>query len=93
MADLSPVITFRIKLQPDLTGTLHPARHQSDQDNAISEMNAFTSRITTWLPDLVRANHVWVDQDTVVVKGQAAKYIMDTYTTGTRPLLEVVSIA
>jgi len=73
-----PTITFRVKLTPDLIGLLHPARHQNDQDRAVTDMNTFTSSISTWLPDIVRANIIAKHDDTFSCQGQNAVYIKNT---------------
>lgn len=87
-----PTITFRVKLTPDLIGLSHPARNQNNQDQAIIDQNTFTASISTWIPDLARANYVKHDGDTFSVSGQNATYIKNTYATGANAILEVVSI-
>lgn len=89
-----PIITFRLNLDSDLITLLHPARHQTNQDTAQAEAAQFNKLHTSFLPGKLRAENIEHNSDgtyTFVAYGLAAKYYVDTYTTGTRPLLTVVS--
>lgn len=76
---------------------LHPDRHQSDQDNAVSEQANRKNTRSTWIPgQLVGENRALTHGDTFTAYGEKAVYIRDMYASGyataaDRTFLEVVS--
>lgn len=99
-----PIITFRLKLDrrmtedvgpvtnPNNTAVLHPDRHDNDQDRGYQHEVQHNALRSTFVPGfLAGENIVKNDNDTFTAYGQKAKYLLDTYTTGANPILEVVS--
>lgn len=89
-----PIVVFQLNLNSDLISYLHPARHQTDQDVAQSEAAQFNNLHTSYLPGKLGAENIERRSDgtyTFTAYGLQAKYYIDTYTTGTHPLLTVVS--
>ena len=48
--------------------------------------------ISSWMPGLLRGNYVLKDGNTLVAYGLQGRYLYDNYTTGTDPLLILVSV-
>src|ERR1700742_4061832 len=89
-----PIITFRLNLDSDLITLLHPARHQTDQDRAQAEATQFNKLHTSYLPGKLRNENIEHNSDgtyTFTACGLQAKYYVDTYTTGSKPLLTIVT--
>jgi len=100
----NPVIVFSVNLTPvtettigpltnsRTTGILSPDRFQSSPDQAFIDMATRDNYISTWLPGLLDGeNRKLKAGDTFTVKGEKAYYIKQRYTTGTNPILSVVS--
>ena len=99
-----PTIVFSINLTPAPTmvigpltnqrtvGVVSPDRFQSSPDQALIDEAARKNYISAWLPGLLgEENRKLKSGDTFTVKGAKAVYIKNMYTTGTNPLLTVVS--
>lgn len=92
MATLHPTITFRVKVNADLVHYLHPDRHQTDQDLAITQSAQHDVQRLTWLPGFLNCENIrFKNGDTFTVNGQKAIYLKDNYTTGDNAFLEVVT--
>lgn len=93
----SPIITFQINLTPNLISLLHPARSQTNQDQAVLDMNQFTNLINTYIPGLLAGENIEQKNGyQFTAYGQKAKYILDTYATdrpGQPAILTVISIS
>jgi hypothetical protein len=88
----SPIITFRVAAGPDLVSYLHPDRCDNDQDRAISAAAHRASNVSVYLPGYLSGENVTKNHDgTFTAYGMKAKYMKDNYTTGTNPLLAIVS--
>lgn len=89
-----PIITFALNLNSDLITYLHPARHQTNQDTAQSEATQFNNTHTCYLPGLLAGENLLRNSNgtvTFTAYGEKATYYKNTYTTGTNPLLTVVT--
>ena len=102
-----PVITFGVNLELNSTETigpntnmvnphiLHPMRHQTDQDDAVSGRDNLKNDRGLWLPGLLGGENLAGSMgetnnksllghgDTFTVKGLKAVYLKNTYTNGT----------
>lgn len=100
----NPIITFRINLtlnssesvgpntNPNNTAILHPDMHDTDADRGRTNSAQHASQRLTFLPGLLAGeNIVQVDDSTFIAYGMKASYLKRMFTTGTNPLLEVVS--
>lgn len=88
----NPAITFQVNLEPDLIGLLHPDRHQTNQDTAQAAADDRKNHFSTWLPTHLQCSNIVVKDDgTFTAYGQEALRLATLHTTGTRPLLTVLS--
>jgi len=99
-----PIITFRVNLtnnsaenvgpntNPNNAAILHPDMHNSDADVGRAAIDARTNQKVTYIPGFLTGENVKKNHDdTFTVYGLKAKYIKDTYTVGTNPILSVVT--
>ncbi len=91
----TPIITFKVALQPDLISQLHPDRHQTDQDIAQAQAAHRASLRNTYIPGLLRGENIEMKHDgTFTLYGMKAAYVKETYATnrpGQPAILVVVS--
>jgi hypothetical protein len=88
----SPIITFSVNLAPNLVNYLHPARSTANQDTAITDAAQFANTRSTFIPGLTAGeNRDLSHGGTFTAYGMRAKYIKDTYATGTSAILAVVT--
>lgn len=101
----APIITFSVLLDrnrqesvgpvtnPNNTAILHPDRHDNDQDRGYANEVQHDSLKSTYMPGFLAGENVVLNNDgTITAYGLKAQYLKNTYTTGSNPLLEVVSI-
>jgi len=78
-------VTFSVNLLPDnYYSSKQPYNLTRDGPN-------FEYTRSIWLPNLFRDNHDLKQGNTFVSYDNRAQYLINTYTTGTNPLLTVVS--
>lgn len=95
MSDVAhPVITFQVNLETvDRQGHLVPNRTQAATGETVAEADQMKNTRSIYLPGLLvgENKHRLKHGDQFTVKGLKAKYLKDLYTTGTNPVLKVVS--
>lgn len=100
----SPIITFSININAPMqeaigpvtntidTAVLHPDRHVNDQDVGQAQQAQHNNLRSAYIPGfLTGENIVRNNNGTITAYGLKAKYLLDTYTTGSNPILKVVS--
>jgi len=98
-----PIITFKVSLDrlrdeqigPNTNAKsvnlLHPDLHDEPDRGRVNSVNHDTQKIS-WLPGFLAAENIFENDDgTFTAHGQKATYLLNTYTTGANPLLEVTS--
>lgn len=86
MSNPSPTYTFTVNLKVlSRYSWAHPTSTQEGVDNTATQ-------ISSWMPGLLRGNYVLKDGNTLVAYGLQGRYLYDNYTTGTDPLLILVSV-
>lgn len=99
-----PVIVFRANLTAPATeqigpntnarttGVFSPDTFQTSPDQGRTENSNRASLKSSWIPGLLDGeNRVLKNGDTFTLSGEKAVYVKNTYTTGTNPLLTIVS--
>jgi hypothetical protein len=77
-----PIITFAVNLPADKITILHPDRHQTDQDLAITQAAEHDSLKSAWLPGLTAAENVKLKQDgQFTAYGLRANYLKAEFVT------------
>src|SRR5436305_1451115 len=99
-----PIYTFRVNL--DLASSeaigpitnqrqvtvLHPDQNVNSPDYGRTLTAPRHLHRLTWLPGLLASGNIEVNDDgTITAYGAQAKYLLDTYTTGTNPLLTLTN--
>lgn len=109
MANPTPAISFLVNMSlpkteiigpstnEKTTGMLHPDRHQTDQDQAVTDIDNRKNYNSTYFPTLtIFPNRILKHGDEFVEYGQKAVYLRDMYGVGYGPadraFLEVVSV-
>jgi hypothetical protein len=100
-----PIITFRVNLErnreesvgPNTNSRnvhiLHPDMHDNSADRGTINATQHDENKSTYLPGFLAGdNIVQINNNTIVAYGQRAMYLRNTYTTGSNPILEVLSI-
>lgn len=89
-----PVITFRVNLETvDRQGHLVPNRIEASGNETVAEADQMKNNRTIYLPGLLvgENKHKLKHGDEFTLKGQKAVYFKNLYTTGTNPVLTIVS--
>jgi hypothetical protein len=100
-----PIITFRVNLERNLdesigpnlnsksVSVLHPDMYDNSPERGRTNTAQHTDNKSTLLPGFLAGdNIVQIDNNTIVAYGQRATYLMNTYTKGSNPILELVSV-
>lgn len=101
-----PIYTFRVNLDINASEAvgpntnqrsvtlLHPDVCQSDIATGRAQRTTRALQRMTWFPMLSQAGNVEINDDgTITVYGIEGKRLIDTYTTGTNPLLTLTNSA
>jgi hypothetical protein len=71
-----PIITFAVNVPADKITLLHPDRHQTDQDLAVTQAATHDALKSVWLPGLTTAENVKLKQDgQFTAYGMRANYL------------------
>lgn len=101
-----PIYTFKVNLDVNLTedigpntnlrsGTiLHPDMHQTSGDLGRAQITTRALQRLSWFPMMQQAGNIEInDNGTIIAYGIQGKRLLDTYTTGTNPLLTLTNSA
>jgi hypothetical protein len=92
MANPHPTIVFKIAAPIDFISYLHPDRHQTNQDTAISNEATRNSLRSTWLPGFLRSENIVLNNDdTFTAYGEKALYLKNNFTEGANKCLDIIS--
>jgi hypothetical protein len=71
---------------------LHPDQHQTSPDLGRQQKAVRVLQNTTWFAGLLAAGNIEINDDgTITAYGAQGKYLNDTHTTGSNPLLTLVT--
>lgn len=101
-----PIYTFRVNLdlyktesigpntnQREVT-VLHPDSYVQSPDYGRTLKDPRNLHRISWIPGMLAAGNLDINDDgTITAYGQQGKYLLDTYTTGTNPLLTLTNSA
>lgn len=89
---MHPTIVFEVNLETvDRVSTLVPEMYQSSPDRGRTDADNQKTLRSTWIPGLNRGNHELKHGDQFTVQGMQAYYLKTTYTTGSNPILKIIS--
>jgi hypothetical protein len=101
-----PIYTFRVNLDLQIaesvgpntnahTGTvLHPDAYQTSGDLGRSNRTTRALQNISWFPMMSQSGNLEINDDgTITVYGVEGKRLLDTYTTGSNPLLTLTNSA
>lgn len=100
----NPIITFKVNLarntqeaigpvtNTQTTAVLHPDMHQTDADTGRTASEQHKNQRISWLPGFLCGENIEHNHDyTITAYGMKAKYLKDTYSVGSNPILTVIT--
>lgn len=79
-------MTFRVNIE-----TMSPLKGMPPLTPTLGgEIDALKTTLSTWFPNKFNSNYVLKNGDEIVVSGEKAIYLRDTYTTGEYKILDYV---
>lgn len=99
-----PIYTFQVNLDLQVSEAigpntnqrvgmvLHPDAHQTSPDLGRSQRTTRALQNLSWFPTLYQSGNLEInDNGTITVYGLQGKHLVDTYTTGSNPLLTLTN--